>query len=51
MEKLQFLEMQKILGGFNAGCKAVQALADVYERDGATDAEWDEWADLFDLLC
>jgi len=43
--------MQKILGGFNAGCKAVQALADVYERDGATDAEWEEWDDLFYLLC
>lgn len=26
-------------------------IADAYKRDGATDAQWDEWCDLFDKYC
>lgn len=29
----------------------ITILADAYKRDGATDAQWDEWCDLFDKYC
>lgn len=48
MKKLLISEMENILGGeMSVDCKAFQALADAYIRDGATDAQWDEWCDSY----
>lgn len=51
MKTLTIEEMGNILGGGAAECKAVQAMADAYARDGATDAQWDEWCGLYDKYC
>lgn len=51
MKTLTIKEMENILGGGAAECKAVQALADAYEKVGATSDQWDEWADLYDKYC
>ena len=51
MKTLTIGEMENILGGGAAECRAVQALANTYARDGATDAQWDEWCDLYAKYC
>lgn len=52
MEKLSLKQMVSIQGGHNASiCAALQAEADAFVRDGATDAQWDESGDNFDKYC
>jgi len=51
MKTLTIKEMENILGGGAAECKAVQALADTYDREDATPEQWVEWLDLFDKYC
>lgn len=53
MKKLSFSEQSNILGGYSAAeCKAVQALADTYAKEGIHDDDaWDEWCDLYDKYC
>ena len=52
MKKLDFSQMSRVLGGVDhARCGAVQAMANAMARDGATDQQWDEWADLYHQYC
>lgn len=51
MRKLQLSEMEHVFGGQKSECAAVQALADAYMRDGATNAQWDEWCELYYKHC
>lgn len=43
--------MEHVFGGQKSECAAVQALADAYMRDGATNAQWDEWCELYYKHC
>lgn len=48
MKKLEISEMEGVLGGMSVDCKALQALADAYAKDGATDKQWNEWCDAYE---
>ncbi len=52
MEKIYFSEAALVMGGYNeTGCKAAQALADAYQRDGASNEQWDDWSKFYDENC
>lgn len=53
MKKLLKEEMLNVLGGQRDEyeCGKVQALADAYARDGASDAEWNKWAHDYACYC
>jgi hypothetical protein len=52
MEKLSLKQLISIQGGRNEGlCGALQAQADAFARDGATDAQWDTWDDNYAKYC
>ena len=51
MKTLTIKEMENILGGGAAECKAIQALADAYKKDGATSDQWNDWLDFYDKYC
>ncbi|GJG28419.1 hypothetical protein PRRU23_21190 [Segatella bryantii] len=48
MKKLEISEMEGVFGGMSVDCKALQALADAYAKDGATNRQWDEWCDAYE---
>lgn len=48
MKKLGNSEIEGVLGGMSVECMALQALADAYQRDGATDKQWDDWCDAYE---
>lgn len=48
MKKLEISEMEVVFGGMSIECKSLQALADTYAREGATNKEWDEWCDAYE---
>ncbi|MCI1246456.1 MAG: hypothetical protein LKG14_03595 [Prevotella sp.] len=53
MKKLAKKEMEKVRGGQRNEyeCGKVQALADAYARDGASEADWDKWARDYASFC
>lgn len=52
MKQLTLTELMEVRGGYECStCKDVQAWAAELDRQGASDAEWEEWLVYYDKLC